>query len=62
MELQALHDELVIAIAIMDEKGRENRHACMTLWLSEWERLRSLLLGCLDDVKATLAAVEETDV
>jgi len=59
MRLQTLHDELVIAIAIMDEKGRENKDAYVTLWLSDWYRLRESLLKCLDSIKAALAAMEE---
>lgn len=58
MKFQTLHDELVIAMAIMDEKGRESKGGRMMLWLTEWEDLRDSLLKCLNDVKAALATME----
>jgi len=48
-----LKDQLVLALAIMDEKGRARMgESEVSLWRRDWERLRATLLECQEYAEA----------
>ncbi len=51
-KLTKWNDNLVKALAIIDEKGRGDGSGSMMLWEHDWRYLRELLLETVDDVKA----------
>ena len=42
-----IRDQLILALAIMDEKGKRDDNSGW-LWSHDWDRLRAVLLECVD--------------